>query len=73
MNILKIKKGLPHGAIREIALRTNTGYLTVLNFFNGKCVPKNKTQILEEALKILREEKEKENQLLLEFESLLAV
>lgn len=71
MKVLDIKNNLPNGAIGIIAKSTKTSYVTVLNFFNGKNNPKNKNQLLESALDLLKAEKEKEKQLMLEFETLL--
>lgn len=35
-NIAKIKEILPHGSLKEIALRSNTTIFTVSRVFNGK-------------------------------------
>ena len=60
MNISEVKKQLPHGALKEIAIRTNYSKSSISQFFNGKISLLKSTEIIEVTADILREHKIKE-------------
>lgn len=57
MNIQEIKKQLPTGAIKNIAIESGVHYATVQGFFNGKETKEN-VKLIEHTAKYLKEYKE---------------
>lgn len=57
MNIQEIKKQLPNGAIKKIAIISGVHYATVQGFFNGKETKEN-VKLIEHTAKYLKEYKE---------------
>src|SRR4030043_707189 len=53
-NLRAIRQKLPHGAIKEIADRTNLPIGTISNFFNKGWYPEHTTMILTEAVGIIK-------------------
>ena len=62
MDIENIRKQLPHGALTEIAMRTNYSKGTISLFFKGKATPTKSADILKATADILREYKIKEKE-----------
>ncbi|MBF7091117.1 hypothetical protein IUY40_06155 [Flavobacterium sp. ALJ2] len=57
MNIQEIKKQLPTGAIKAIAIESGIHYATVQGFFNGKQTKEN-VKLIEHTAKYLKQYKE---------------
>ena len=59
MDIKELRKQLPHGAIQEIARRSNTSQSIVSKFFNGNLQQCRKdVKIINAAVEYLKEHKE---------------
>lgn len=71
MDIVNIKKQLPHGALKEIAIRTNYSKSSISQFFNGKISLLKSTEILKVTADILREHKIKEKEAIIELTKVL--
>lgn len=57
MDIQEIKKQLPTGAIKKIAIESGVHYATAQGFFNGKETKEN-VKLIEHTAKYLKEYKE---------------
>jgi len=62
MDILNIRQQLPHGAIKEIAYRTNYSESSISQFFKGKISLSKSSDILNAAADVLEEHKTKERE-----------
>lgn len=73
MNLKQIKKGIPHGGMKEIAKDLGISKVTLSRFFNGKIkVSKAKQiEILNGTAKYLKEVQELENQAFKQFENII--
>lgn len=70
MELGKIRKELPHGAIQDIAKKVGVSAGTVTQFFNGAIKAVKSTEILEEAAKIIKKKKERESKVMEELKEL---
>jgi hypothetical protein len=68
-----LKKQLPHGALKEIAIKTNYSKSSISLFFQGKISLTKSTDILQVAIEILRENKEKEQKVTEELNKVLGL
>ncbi len=71
MDLQKIRKELPHGAIQKIAKTVGVSSGTITQYFKGTIKPVKTAEILEEALKIIKKKKERENKVMEEIKMLL--
>jgi hypothetical protein len=72
MDLQKIRKELPYGAIKNIAKGVGVSPITVTQYFKGNLLPVKSVEILEEALKIIRVKKERELKVIAEIKALIS-
>lgn len=71
MDIASIKKQLPHGALKEIAIRSNYSKSSISQFFNGKFIPLKSAKILKVTAEVLRDHKIREKEAINELNKVL--
>lgn len=68
MDIQEIKKQLPTGAIKTIAINSGVHYATVQGFFNGKETKEN-VKLIEHTAKFLKQYKEAKASAIMELQA----